>query len=166
MVTTQEPEGRRPGVGAALLAFALFVIIVAGAVLVASRHEGPYEDRWSSDRVEESADGGRIEMVTVGRRGEHRSETAAFRSGEMVTIAGRGSLDLTGARMAGDSGRLEVVVIGGKALVRVPPEWAVESKDSVAVGAVDNQARRAEAGPPRRLVLEAVILGGRLEVTR
>ncbi len=166
MVTTQETDERGPGVGAALIAAAVFVIIVAGAVLVARRHEGPSESRWSSDRVEESADGGRIEMVTVGRRGEHRSGTAAFRSGEMVTIAGRGVLDLTGARMAGDSAKLKVVVIGARALVRVPPEWAVESHGSLAVGAMDNQARRAAADPPRRLVMEAVVLGGRLEVTR
>jgi hypothetical protein len=165
MVTTQETDGTRPGVGAALIAFAVFALIVAGAVLVARRQGEPTKNRWSAARVEESANGEQVEMVTVMRRAEHRSEASSFRSAEMVTIAGRGSLDLTGARMAGDSGRLEVLVIGGRAQVRVPPEWAVVIEDSLAVGAVDNRARRAEADPARKLILEAVVLGGRLEVT-
>ena len=164
MVTMMDSERSGPGVGAALLAFMVFALITAGAFLLAPAGGAPNRT-WSAAQIEESPDGGRLEMVTVARRSEHRSEARAFRRAEMVTIAGRGELDLTAVKMAGESGRLEVVVIGGRADVRVPPEWAVETSDSLAAGAIVNRARKAEGEPARRLVLEAVVLGGRLEVS-
>ena len=169
MVTTREEVRSGPGVGAAVLAFAVFGLIAAGSVLVARRHGEAGGEGRSSGTYSESADGGRIEMVAFMRQAGHRSETHSFRSAELVTIAGSGSLDLTGARMASDSGRLEVVVIGGRAVVRVPPDWEVVSKDSLAAGRLDNRARRAAGEVTRErtrtLRLEAVVLGGRLEVT-
>jgi hypothetical protein len=67
--------------------------------------------------------------------------------------------------MAGERGRLEVVVLGGHALVKVPPEWVVVTADSLALGALNNRASKAEAEPARTLRVEAVIIGGALEVT-
>ena len=166
MVPMQAEEERRgPGIGAALLAFALFGIIAAGSVVVAQRSGARVIDPWPADSFLESADGETIKMVAVMRQVRHRSEAQAFRRAEMVTIAGSGTIDLSGARMAGEKGRLEVVVLGGRALVRVPPEWAVVTADSLTLGALRNHARKAEAEPSRTLRLEAVILGGALEVT-
>jgi hypothetical protein len=164
MVTTQEQN--RPGTtwGPAFLAFAVFALIAAGSILVAQRHGGPSEEKWSSGSFRQSPDGGRVEMVAVMRSAHHSSDTQAFRRAEMVTIAGHGSLDLSGAKMAAAGGSMEVVVLGGQATVRVPSDWAVVTKDSLTVGKLENQARRAAAQPSRTLQLEAVVLGGRLEV--
>ena len=167
MASMQEMEARHagPGVGAALLAFVLFAVIAAGSVWVAQRTDGPQGTGGPSDSYREDPEKGTIEMVTVMRQYRRRSETQAFRSAEMVTIAGNGMFDLSGARMAGDKGRLEVVVLGGRALVKVPPEWAVTGSDNVTLGSLVNHARKAAGEPERTLRLEAVILGGALVVT-
>jgi hypothetical protein len=161
----QAEERSGPGVGAALLAFAVFGVIAAGSVLVAQRGGGSAGDLGPADSFRESADGGTIEMVAVMRQVRRKSEAQAFRRAEMVTIAGSGTIDLSAARMAGDRGRLEVVVLAGHARVKVPPQWAVVTADSLTLGALNNHASKAEGEPARILRLEAVILGGALEVT-
>jgi len=165
MTAMQAEERTGPGVGAALLAFALFGIIAAGSVVVAQRSGARVIDPWPSDSFLESTDGETIKMVAVMRQVRRRSEAQSFRRAEMVTIAGSGTIDLSGARMAGEKSRLEVVVLGGRALVKVPPEWAVVTGDSLTLGSLTNRADRAEAQPERTLRLDAVILGGSLEVT-
>jgi hypothetical protein len=154
-----------PGAWAAILAFAVFVLIVAGSVVLAQRNIQVKTEFGPARDFRESADGSKVEMVTVMRANIRKSETKTFRDGEMVTIAGNSMIDLTGAQMAGEKGRLEVVVLGGRAHVRVPNEWAVETEDSVTVGALSNRASKAISEPAKKLRLEAVILGGRLDVT-
>ncbi len=161
----QEEERKGPGVGAALMAFALFGLIAAGSVIVAQRSGAIAVDPWSADSFRESGDGGTIEMAAVMRQVRRKSTAQAFRKAEMVTIAGNGTIDLTGARMAGERGQLEVVVLAGRATVKVPPQWAVVTGDSLTLGALNNNASKAEAEPARTLRLDAVILGGLLEVT-
>ena len=166
MVPMQEEERKGPGVGAALMASALFGLIAAGSVIVAQR-SGTIRvyDPWSAGSFRESGDGGTIEMAAVMRQVRRKSTAQAFRRAEMVTIAGNGTIDLTGARMAGERGKLEVVVLAGRATVKVPPQWAVVTGDSLTLGALNNNASRAEAEPSQTLRLDAVILGGLLEVT-
>jgi hypothetical protein len=166
MAPMQEEERKGPGVGAALMAFALFGLIAAGSVIVAQR-SGTVRvvDPWSADSYRESDDGGTIEMTAVMQQVRRKSMAQAFRRAEMVTIAGNGTIDLTEARMAGERGKLEVVVLAGRATVKVPPQWAVVTEDSLTLGALDNNASRAQAEPSQILRLDAVILGGRLEVT-
>jgi hypothetical protein len=163
MEPREQTESPRPGMGAALLAFAVFALVAGASVVVARRQGVGVEAGWPKGSIRESADGSTIEMVSAMRRAYHRSEARALRKGEMVTIAGNGTLDLTGAQMAGTSGKLEVVVIAGRATVRVPPEWAVVTSD-LTVGALRNYARRAKGDPEKTLRLEAVILGGALDV--
>ena len=163
-MTTQEQNRPGTALGPAFLAFAVFGLIAAGSILVAQRHGGPWGEKWSSGSFRQSPDGGRVEMVAVMRNAQHSSATQAFRRAEMVTVAGRGSLDLSGAKMADDGGSMEVVVLGGRATIRVPSDWVVVTKDSLTVGKLENRARRAEVEPSRTLQLEAVVLGGRLEV--
>jgi hypothetical protein len=165
METNGQAHRSEPGFGAALLAFAVFALIAAGSLILARRSESLPGYTGSANRAIQSPDGSRLEMVAVLRRAHFRSDTASFRHGEVVTIAGRSSLDLSDARMAEDGGKLEVVVMGGRARVKVPPEWAVEARDSLVLGGLRNQARQAENLPARTLRLEAVVLGGMLEVT-
>jgi hypothetical protein len=148
-----------------LLAFAFLGLVAVASVRVSQRHGEREGEGWPNGSIRESADGSSVEMVAAMRRAVHRSEARALRSAEMVTIAGNGTLDLTEARMAGSSSRMDVVVIAGRALVRVPPDWSVVTDDSLTVGALRNHARWAEAAPARTLRLDAVILGGALEVT-
>jgi hypothetical protein len=165
MDSTQETHRSAPGTGAALLAFAVFALISAGSVALVQHRGGFPAPDGVRGEIRESTDGSRLEMATILRRLMYKARTSAFRKAEMVTVAGDGLLDLTGARMAEERGQLEVVVIGGHAQVKVPPDWEVISTGSLAVGAIRNDARHAEAQPVRTLRLKAVILGGALEVT-
>jgi hypothetical protein len=165
MMPTQEQEPSGPGIGAALVAFALFGLIVVASVLVDRQRGGPDEPEFAADTFNESVDGARVEMVAVMRQSRQKSAARAFRTGKMVTIAGNGAMDLTGATMGGDQGQLEVVVIAGHAQVRVPPDWEVVSGDSVALGRIQNLARRTDSAAPRKLHLKAVVLAGALDVT-
>ena len=165
MIPMQEEKPSGPGVGAALVAFALFGLIVMGSVYLDRHRGGPDDAGFAADTFNESPDGANIEMVAVMRQSQQKSEARAFRNGKMVTIAGTGSMDLTGVTMAGEIGQLEVVVIAGRALVRVPPNWAVVSGDSLALGRIQNLARKSEADLPRTLRLKAVVLAGALDVT-
>jgi len=165
MVATDMEEPRRgPGTGAAILAFAVFALIVAGSVVLAQRNIQVKTVFGPAGDLRESADGSKVEMVTILSANSRKSEARAFRDGEMVTIAGNAMIDLTGAQMAGEKGKLEVVVMGGRARVKVPGDWAVVMEDSLTLGAVNNHASKATAEPARKLRLEAVILGGALDV--
>jgi len=166
-MTAMEMDEKRtgPGVGAAILAFVIFAVIVAGSVMLSRRNFEVKGDFAPTGDFKESADGSKVEMVTVMRAHRRKSEIRSFREGEMVTIAGNSMIDLTGAQMAGEKGSLEVVVLGGRAWVRVPEDWVVETKDSVTAGALNNRASQASSESARKLKLEAVILGGRLDVT-
>jgi len=165
MTAMQAEERTGPGVGAALLAFAIFGFVAAGAVILSQRGGWSAGDSGPMESFRESADGGRVEMVAIMRHVQRRSEAQSFRRAEIVTIVGRSTIDLSGAHMVGEKGRLEVVVLAGRATVKVPPQWAVVTGDSLTLGALENRASRAEAEPARTLRLDAVILGGLLEVT-
>lgn len=161
----QDQDRPGPGIGAAVAAFVVFALIAAGAVL-AARHSGDAAaGRWSAGQVKESSDGTRITMAAVMRQMNHASGTQVFRRGDLVAIAGKGRLDLTEARMEGDRGHLEAVVIAGRAEIRVPPDWQVVTDDCVILGGLWNRAKKAEGEARHTLRLDAVVLGGALEIT-
>ena len=170
MVTTQETimaqdqERSGPGIGAAVAAFVVFALIAAGAVIVGKRQGGAASGRWSASQVRESADGTRVTMAAVMRETNHSSATRTFRRGDLVAIAGRGRLDLTRATMDGDRGRLDAVVIGGRAELRVPPDWQVVD-DGLIIGGFKNGAKTAQGEARHTLRLDVVVLGGTLEIS-
>lgn len=165
MMTIQERESSGPGMVAAILTFALFATIVTGSVLLDRSRGGAGGDGYPPSAFRLSPDGSSLEMVTVMRQMRQSSEPGAFRQGKMVTILGDSSIDLSRARMSGESGRMEVVVMGGHARIKVPPEWQVSVDDKVALGSVENRADSSESASPPTLHLVAVIFGGALEVT-
>lgn len=159
----QENGGSRPGLGAALVAFLIFLGICAGSVALARRHGTLYDDGRPGSPVVSSKE--YVEAQAIMGQTSYISDSQAFRRAELVAIAGRGVLDLSAAKMKGDSGNLEVVVIAGAAIVKVPPDWAVVSSDSIAAaGAIQNRAKTAEGADVKKVRLEAFVLAGRLDV--
>ena len=164
MTTPDAQQNSRPGVGAALIAFAVFAGICAGSIALAHRHGTLYDDFQPGD-IARSSGKENVEATAIMRQARFSSDSQAFRSAELVAIAGRGVLDLSAAKMKGDSGRLEVVVIAGAAVVKVPPDWAVMSADNVAAaGAIENHAKQAEGPDVKKVHLEAFVLAGRIDV--
>jgi hypothetical protein len=165
--TNMAEENRRsgPGVGAALVAFVIFAGICAGSVALARRHGTLYDDARPGDRSAGTSELESVEAQAIMRQASYFSDSQSFRRAELVTIAGRGELDLSAAKMKGDRGRLEVVVIAGAAIVKVPPDWAVVSADNIAAaGVIENRAKQAEGTDVKKVRLEAFVLAGRLDV--
>jgi hypothetical protein len=160
MVTTQEQNRITPGVGAALFAFALFLLLALGAQLFWQRHEGL--DREVSTRVEE---GSKIEAFAAFSERRAVSRAAAFRQADAAAIAGHLTLDLTEAGLAPSGGRVDALVLGGKLQVRVPEDWTVVRGEQVLLGAFVNRTRRSQADPEKVLRLEGLVLGGAIVVT-
>jgi hypothetical protein len=160
MVTTQEQNRITPGVGAALFAFALFLLLALGAQLFWQRREGL--DGSVSTRIEE---GTRIEAIAAfcGRRAVSRA--AAFERADAAAIAGHLTLDLTGAGLAPSGGRVDALVFGGKLELKVPEDWTVVRGEQVLLGAFVNHTRRSQADPEKILRLDGLILGGAIVVT-
>ena len=160
MVATQEQNRITPGIGAALGAFAAFLVLGLWAQLFWQRHDGL--DRNVVTRVEEGA---RIEALAAFCERSSRSTAAAFEKADAAAIVGRLTLDLTEAGLAESGGRVDAVVFGGKLVVRVPEGWTVVRGEQVLFGAFVNRTRRGQADPEKVLRLEGLVLGGAIVVT-
>ncbi|HZN04363.1 MAG TPA: hypothetical protein VFD06_12345 [Candidatus Polarisedimenticolia bacterium] len=160
MVTTQEQNRITPGIGAALGAFAAFLLLALGAQLFWQRREGL--DGAVSTRIEE---GTRIEAIAAfcGRRAVSRAP--AFERADAAAIAGHLTLDLTEAGLATSGGRVDALVFGGKLELKVPEDWTVVRGEQVLLGAFVNRTRRSQADPEKILRLDGLVLGGAIVVS-
>jgi hypothetical protein len=113
----------------------------------------------------------RVAVVSVMGRSEHTSRATAFQGADVTNIMGRSELDLIQARLApGATATVNVLSAMGNIVVRVPPEWTVDTGAVSAFGKVDDRRARpieAEAGatPAPRLVLRGLVVFGRLNIT-
>lgn len=160
MVATQEQNRITPGIGAALFAFALFLLLALWAQLFWQRHEGLERD--VATRVE---DGSRIEALAAFCERRAVSRSASFEKAEAAVLAGRLTIDLTGAELAPSGGSLEAAVFGGRLQVRVPGDWTVVRGEQVLLGAYVNRTDRSQADPEKILRLEGLVVGGAIIVT-
>jgi len=163
MVTTrtQERNSITPGVGAALFAFALFLLVALGAQLFWQRHEGL--DR--SDAGTRIEDGARMDALAAFSSRRAVSRAAAFERADAAALAGQLELDLTQAGMSPEGAHVDAVVFGGRLLVRVPEDWTVVRGEQILLGTFVNRTLRSQADPAKVLRLEGLVLGGAIVVT-
>ena len=118
----------------------------------------------------EATSSDRVRMVSVMGRAEHTNRAEAFRGADVTNVMGRSELDLREATMVpGDSASLRVVSLMGGVVVRVPPNWTVDTGAVSAIGAVRDERPRlregdAPTGPGPRLVLRGLVMFGRLTI--
>lgn len=119
-----------------------------------------------------SASSGRIHLVSVMGRGTHVSGATPFERAVVVNVMGRSEIDLREAVLTpGESRELEVVSLMGAVVVRVPPNWTIDTGAIPAMGRVRDERFKsldagpsANAGPPPRLVLRGLVMMGRLSI--
>jgi hypothetical protein len=160
MATAQEQTRSEPGVGAALLAFALFLTIALGAHAVAQRRAA--DETWIDMPA---ADRPRLEAFALLSEERAGSRAKDFRDAEVAAILGECLVDLSEADLTARGGRLEFFVLFGKMRVRVPPGWTVVRDEEVILGTFTDRTEAAHADPAKRLTLEGFVLGGTIEVT-
>lgn len=99
--------------------------------------------------------------------GGHRLvQTADFRGGSITVVAGGFDIDLREATIAGDSVSIEIFVIMGGVVLRIPESWKVVVNVTPLLGGSDLKARTIAPpdGSVRTLVVNGLILMGGLEV--
>src|SRR5688572_15670958 len=118
----------------------------------------------------EATSSDRVRMVSVMGRAEHTNRAEAFRGADVTNVMGRAELDLREATVVpGDVASLRVVSLMGGVVVRVPPNWTVDTGAVSAFGAVRDERPRlrdgeAPTGPGPRLVLRGLVMFGRLTI--
>src|SRR5438552_1246412 len=179
MVTTQDPtriEGEQTpshaGLYAALVAFALFMLVAVGSYAAYQRQGGSAAfDGEGHDIImvapgDHTRDaGGKIEMAAFFHNSQYASHATGFKHAEVVAIVGHSTLDLTGAQLAASGGTIEAVALCGRADIKVPPDWTVKTKDFTVLGAVHNPGPEGEPAPEKVVQLEAVAIMGAVNVT-
>lgn len=128
------------------------LLVVGVALLVHGRRAGADEDE---DRV--------TGFVMMSGQKVHAT-SAAFRGGELSAIMGGFELDLRDARMDGPEAVLELFAVMGGLELRIPPDWALESRVVCLMGGIQDETR---AGPDARHVLrlDGFVMMGGIEIT-
>ena len=179
MVTTQDPtqmNGEQTqshaGLYAALVAFALFMLLAVGSYAVFQRQGGSAAfEREGHDIImvapgQHTTDaGGKIEMASFFHSAVHVSRATDLKHAEVVAIVGHSTLDLTGAQLAGSGGTIEAFALLGRADIKVPADWTVKTKDFTVLGAIRNVTPAGEPAPEKVVQLEAVAVIGAVNVT-
>ncbi len=99
--------------------------------------------------------------------GGHRLvQSADFRGGSLTVIAGGFDIDLREAVMASDAVAIEVFVMMGGVVLRVPQGWKVVVNVSPLLGGTDMKARTVAPaeGPVKTLTVNGFILMGGIEI--
>lgn len=115
---------------------------------------------------------GRPRLITVASRGHAASEGRPFGGAQLISVMGRGELDLTQAPgLTGPEVVVDVMTLMGSTTVRVPEGWIVDTRPVTVFGAVrkrrewDTPATDAAGAPsaapdrPRVVLRGAVIMG-------
>ena len=95
---------------------------------------------------------------------ELRPMSRPFRGADLSAVLGGVKLDLTSARMEGDSARIDVFAFCGGIEIHVPPDWTVTSKVATLLGAFTDKRRPTTTLPTKALILDGFAVMGGIEV--
>jgi hypothetical protein len=95
---------------------------------------------------------------------ELRPMSRPFRGADLSAILGGVNLDLTSARMEGDTARIEVFAFCGGIEIHVPPDWTVTSKVATLLGGFSDKRRPTTTLPTKTLIIDGFAVMGGIEV--
>jgi predicted membrane protein len=95
---------------------------------------------------------------------ELRPMSRPFRGADLTALLGGVKLDLTSARMDGDSARIDVIAFCGGIEIYVPPDWTVTSKVATLLGGFTDKRRPTTTAPTKTLILDGFAVMGGIEV--
>lgn len=95
---------------------------------------------------------------------ELRPVSRPFRGADLNAVMGGIKLDLTDARMEGDTATVEVFAFWGGIEIYVPPDWTVTSKVTTLMGGFIDKRRPTSVVPTKTLVVRGVIVMSGIEV--
>ena len=108
-------------------------------------------------------------VASAAARVETAPKAGSDKSTPLVALLTQSTLDLRKLNPApGEQVIVDLFVTGGRARVRVPAHWVVNSGALPLMGSIaieDERSRTAVGGAPPRLILRGFVLVGKVEVT-
>jgi hypothetical protein len=151
--------GRRRGGAPCFFAF-----IIVMALLGTYRFEGRAAERVDADN--------RVNVTGIMGAADSKPEAGTFRNGQVSTVMGRSTLDLRSVTLApGEQAVVDVFVTMGRATIRVPDGWTVDTSAIPVMGTVEDNRWSSTpqgdttAGPKPRLVVRGFVMMGKVEIT-
>jgi hypothetical protein len=95
---------------------------------------------------------------------ELRPVSRPFRGADLNAIMGGIKLDLTSARMEGDTAIIEVFAFWGGVEIYVPPDWTVSSEVTTLLAGFIDKRRPTSVVPTKHLVIKGMIVMAGVEI--
>ena len=109
---------------------------------------------------ERRMDSSRIDTVAVMAGSTLRDDTADFQGGEVTVVMGGLEIDLRNAAMLQPEAVLNVFVLFGGLVVKVPTGWSVVSRGAPILGGLEDKTVPGMAATHRLVIDGYVIMGG------
>lgn len=144
------------------IAFPL-ALLSLGGMLVWRALRGPRIENIASTH-EQSEHAEFVRSFTVMSSTELRPVSRPFRGADLSAVMAGIKLDLTDARMEGDSATIEVFAFWGGMEIYVPPDWTVTSKLATLMGGFIDKRRPTSTVPTKTLVITGFVVMSGIEV--
>jgi hypothetical protein len=95
---------------------------------------------------------------------ELRPVSRPFRGADLSAIMGGIKLDLTSARMEGDSAVIEIFAFWGGVEIYVPPDWTVTSEVTTLLAGFIDKRRPTTVVPTKHLVVKGMVVMAGVEI--
>jgi predicted membrane protein len=141
------------------IAFPL-ALLALGGILVWRALRGPPEEQFAPS--EEHAEFVRSFAIMSGT--ELRPMTRPFRGADLSAVLGGINLDLSSARMEGDTAVIEVFAFWGGMEIHVPQDWTVSSRLAVLMGGFIDKRRPTSTVPTKTLVITGFVVMSGVEI--
>ena len=95
---------------------------------------------------------------------ERRNVSQTFRGGDASAFMGSVEIDLRDSRMAAAEAMVDVSVMMGSVELRIPRDWAVESRVSALLGSFEDHTAAPVEASAKRFVVRGSVLMGSVEI--
>jgi predicted membrane protein len=134
------------------------LLLFVGGMLVRRAFSAPKPSVMGDDHAEF------VRSFAVMSGSELRPVSRPFRGADLSAVMAGIKLDLTDARMEGDTATIEVFAFWGGMEVHVPPDWTVTSRVTSFMGGFIDKRRPTVTVPTRTLVIDGVIIMSGIEI--
>lgn len=143
------------------LAFPLALLALGGTLVWRAFHAKPVE---IADQPQGEEHSEYVRSFAVMSGTELRPVSRPFRGADLSAVMAGIKLDLTDARMEGDTATIEVFAFWGGMEIYVPPDWTVTSKVATLMGGFVDKRRPTSTVPTKNLVITGFVVMSGIEV--
>lgn len=119
-------------------------------------------DQQSGSTVDESA---AFREFAVMASVERKNISQALRAGQVTAFMGAAEIDLRECRMASDELHVDVSVVMGGVVFRIPHDWSVDSRVSAVAANFEDTSDAPVEASPKRFVVSGSAFMGNVEIT-